>query len=264
MQNWDFADLWKTKMYKRKDIHNTYQCLRSWCIQQPVHVQAAYTRGSAGPRLRSPADTWAVMAVVKCGLFSARTLPWWRRTSWVWLTSKSLLINQHWKKISWFHTPVSQNLGHYQAPMQPKQNIRWMKWPANDSPLNTNSFWNWNVGILLIKIIIHQWSVLIKGLNWCQWGRRNRTQQGSSASPSSSCPAAAGAPEGGEAREMRAQDAISSEAASKCNCGWLPAFLQTGTISCERWDAGILTCLWNDFLGWAAEGRAPKCKAVWW
>lgn len=98
LQNWDFADLWKTKMYKRKDIHNTYQCLRSWCIQQPVHVQAAYTRGSAGPRLRSPADTWAVMAVVKCGLFSARTLPWWRRTSWVWLTSKSLLINQHWKK----------------------------------------------------------------------------------------------------------------------------------------------------------------------
>lgn len=134
------------------------------------------TQGSAGHRLKNTADTWAVIAAVRHGLFSACTLPWWRRTSWVWLTSKSLLINQHWK-ISWFHTPVSQNLGHYYTPMQPNQDIRWMKWPANDSPLNTNSFWNRNIGMVLIKITIQQWSALIKGLNWCWGGERSRTPQ---------------------------------------------------------------------------------------
>lgn len=124
--------------------------------------------------MENTADTWAVRAALPRGLFPTYTLPWWRTTSWVWLTSKSLLINQHWK-ISWFHTPVSQNLGHCYTPAQPNHNIRWVKWPANDSPLNTNSFWNWNTGILLIKIIIYQWSALIKGLNGGQWGEQSRT-----------------------------------------------------------------------------------------
>lgn len=130
--------------------------------------------------------------------------------------------------------------------MQPNQNIRCMKWPANDSPLNTNPFWNWNVGILLIKIIIHQWSVLIKGLNWCLWGERNRTQQGSSASPSSSCPAAAGAPGGGKAREIRGQDAISSEVASRLQL-WMVARISTD---------------WNNFL-WKMRCRDTNMFVKW-
>lgn len=175
--------------------------------------------------LQATADTWAVIAAVTCGLFSTCTLPWWRRTSWVWLTSKSLLINQHWK-ISWFHTLVSQNLGHYYAPTQPNQDIRWMKRPANDSPLNTNSFWNRKIGILLIKIIIHQWSALIKGLNRGQWGGRSRTQQALQPAPALAALPRASAPEAGEAPEVRTQDAIPPAAASRLQL-WMVASVST-------------------------------------
>jgi len=86
---------------------------------------------------------------------STCTLPWWRRTSWVWLTSKSLLINEYRNNIL-----ISQSSFPEFGSLLGSRAAK----PANDSPLNTNSFWNRNIGIPLIKIAIQQWCLLIKGL----------------------------------------------------------------------------------------------------
>lgn len=108
---------------------------------------------------------WAAMAAVTRGLLSSCTLPWWRRTFRVWLTSRSLLINEYWN-----NTLISQSSFPEFGSLRGSRAAK----PANDSPLTTNSFCNWNIGIPLIRTAIHQWCLLIKGFTLRSMGRKQQ------------------------------------------------------------------------------------------
>lgn len=105
------------------------------------------------------------MAAVTRGLLSSCTLPWWRRTSRVWLTSRSLLINEYWN-----NTLISQSSFPEFGSLRGSRAAK----PANDSLLTTNSFCNWNIGIPLIRTAIHQRCLLIKGFTLRSMGRKQQ------------------------------------------------------------------------------------------